>query len=74
VTRAGVEARNIQVVAHLIAAAAILREESRGAHFRTDFPERDDARFRRSFVLGPGGEVGTLEFGATPPGSEPPAP
>jgi succinate dehydrogenase/fumarate reductase flavoprotein subunit len=24
---------------------ALFREESRGAHFRSDFPERDDARF-----------------------------
>ena len=28
-----------------MARCALFREESRGAHFRTDFPERDDARF-----------------------------
>jgi L-aspartate oxidase len=27
-------------VAELIARSALLREESRGAHFRTDFPEK----------------------------------
>jgi succinate dehydrogenase/fumarate reductase flavoprotein subunit len=27
---------------NLIAEAALWREESRGGHFRTDFPERDD--------------------------------
>ena len=38
--------RNLTTVARLIAAAALRREESRGAHFREDFPERDDQRWR----------------------------
>ncbi len=32
-------------VADAIAYSALTREESRGAHFRTDFPKRDDQRF-----------------------------
>jgi succinate dehydrogenase/fumarate reductase flavoprotein subunit len=28
-----------------MAACALFREESRGGHFRTDFPETNDARF-----------------------------
>ncbi|MFC5995718.1 fumarate reductase (quinol) flavoprotein subunit [Pseudonocardia hispaniensis] len=32
-------------VAETIVACALRREESRGAHQRTDFPDRDDARF-----------------------------
>jgi fumarate reductase flavoprotein subunit len=32
-------------VAESIVACALLREESRGAHQRTDFPARDDTRF-----------------------------
>jgi L-aspartate oxidase len=34
------EARNMQQVALLIARGALAREESRGAHYRTDFPEK----------------------------------
>ena len=36
--RRAVEARNLHVVAELIVAAALGREESRGAHYRNDFP------------------------------------
>jgi L-aspartate oxidase len=38
--------RNLVTVARLIARAALRREESRGGHFRADFPERDDARWK----------------------------
>jgi L-aspartate oxidase len=38
--------RHLLVVARLIARAALRREESRGAHYRSDFPQRDDARWR----------------------------
>jgi L-aspartate oxidase len=37
---------NLLTVARLIARAALRREESRGGHFREDFPERDDPRWR----------------------------
>ncbi len=39
-TLAAVELRNMYQVAGLIASAALWREESRGAHYRTDFPEK----------------------------------
>jgi succinate dehydrogenase/fumarate reductase flavoprotein subunit len=38
--------KNLVTVARLIAGAALRREESRGAHFRADFPERDDIHWR----------------------------
>jgi len=38
--------RNFVTAARLIARAALRRDESRGAHFREDYPRRDDARWR----------------------------
>jgi L-aspartate oxidase len=37
---------NIVTVASLIAKAALRREESRGGHFRTDFPVHDDLKWK----------------------------
>ena len=45
------ETRNIIQVARMLGTAALLREESRGGHFRLDFPGTDDARFRRNIVV-----------------------
>ena len=47
----GHELRNLATVARALIAAASAREESRGAHTRTDFPDTDDA-FRLRFVFG----------------------
>ncbi len=38
--------RNFVTLAHLMTEAALWREESRGGHFREDFPSPDDARWR----------------------------
>ncbi|HEX8475283.1 MAG TPA: L-aspartate oxidase [Pyrinomonadaceae bacterium] len=43
--------RNFLTVATLVARAALWREESRGAHYRLDFPERDDARWRVHSII-----------------------
>jgi L-aspartate oxidase len=44
-------------VAHAILHSAFARTESRGAHFRSDFPKPDDERFRKHTVLGRDGQV-----------------
>ena len=45
---------NLLTVAPLIVASAEARRESRGSHFRSDFPERDDARWLVRTVSRPG--------------------
>jgi succinate dehydrogenase/fumarate reductase flavoprotein subunit len=40
-------AANLLTVARLIARAALRREESRGAHYRDDFPRRNDINWNR---------------------------
>ena len=49
--RRSYEIRNLHTVALLIARSALAREESRGAHYRTDFPDHDDARFRKHSMV-----------------------
>jgi L-aspartate oxidase len=41
---------NLITVARLIARAALRREESRGGHYRQDFPNRDDERWKCHMV------------------------
>jgi L-aspartate oxidase len=38
---------SILTVGRLIARAALRREESRGGHYRSDFPKRDDINWKR---------------------------
>ncbi len=45
------ELENMLQLAYAITAGAIWREESRGAHWRIDHPERDDERFLRHTLI-----------------------
>jgi fumarate reductase (CoM/CoB) subunit A len=49
--RAILELRNMRRVSEMVCRAALMRTESRGAHFRTDYPEEDDRNWLRSIVI-----------------------
>ena len=53
--------RNFLTVATLIARAALWREESRGGHYRVDFPARDDARWRVHSIIQKDAGIGSSE-------------
>jgi L-aspartate oxidase len=45
------EDANLLVVARAVVASALARRESRGGHFRTDFPDRDPAQAAHSSIV-----------------------
>jgi L-aspartate oxidase len=50
-TGADIEVGNMALATFLMATAALARTESRGAHFREDYPDREDPVWRRHIVL-----------------------
>ena len=44
-----VEVENMCLSARAVVESALMRTESRGAHYRMDYPESDDARWRVKF-------------------------
>jgi L-aspartate oxidase len=56
------EARALSSVAHAILHAALARTESRGAHFRNDFSQRDDEQFRKHSIFNRGGSANKVVF------------
>jgi L-aspartate oxidase len=55
------EAQAMSRVAHAILASALARTESRGAHFRNDFPRRDDANFLEHSIFQSAGSAPSEE-------------
>lgn len=49
-SREQLEFANMLTSALLLAESALTREESRGGHYREDFPDRDDARWRKHMI------------------------
>ncbi len=51
ITKDTLELRNIAITAQLIIQGARLRKESRGLHYNLDYPQKDDANWRRDTEL-----------------------
>lgn len=47
----GWELQNMLTVGRLMTRAALLRTETRGVHYRSDFPDRDDANWRKHIIV-----------------------
>jgi fumarate reductase (CoM/CoB) subunit A len=57
--------RNLALLGRILAVAALHRTESRGAHFRLDYPDTDDVRWRVVTRIQPGAN-GAPEFHTDP--------
>ncbi len=68
--RRTLETRNLVQVARMLGTAALFREESRGGHFRLDFPERDDEKWTCNIVMRQEGGRLCVEKRAVVPDSE----
>jgi L-aspartate oxidase len=53
----GWELQNMLIVSRMVVAAALEREETRGVHYRTDFPATDDVHWKRRIAFQRAGET-----------------
>jgi L-aspartate oxidase len=65
----GTSSRNFVTLALLVARAALWREESRGGHFRSDFPEQHE-EFRVHSIQKQGSDIGTSKQMDFPPATD----
>jgi len=65
VSRGGLEARNMLYIGRLIAESALKRRESRGSHYRSDYPEKEPGRGRHS-IIAPGAPAPDLPRRSAP--------
>ncbi len=49
--RSGFESLNMLIVASLITESALIRKESRGVHYRKDYPQVDDKNWRKHIIV-----------------------
>jgi succinate dehydrogenase/fumarate reductase flavoprotein subunit len=61
-----VEAENLYLTALMVASSAPRREESRGVHYREDFPTEDDHNWQRNIIIVKG-ENGSPQLKEEPP-------
>jgi succinate dehydrogenase/fumarate reductase flavoprotein subunit len=63
------EVKSMLVCARMIALSARLRKESRGAHLRLDYPDKDEVNWRKNIVLWKeDGQIRTAVYGTIPIG------
>ena len=45
------EVQNMLISAEMVCRAALLRTESRGAHYRSDYPEENDDQWLKNIII-----------------------
>ena len=50
------ELKNMVLLSQMVCRAALLRTESRGAHYRTDYPEEDNVNWLKNILIGKEGK------------------
>ena len=55
------ELQNMRCVAQMVCRAALERTESRGSHFRSDFPEEDNQNWLKNIVIRKANSGASLE-------------
>ena len=59
--RAECELRNLMTVGELIIVSAMAREESRGAHYRSDYPCQNEQKFKKHSVVSKSNHVDFID-------------